>query len=123
MANQPGLGRPAADVDALLAKFADGALPAFLQGLQQLGWTDGRNLRIDTRRGGGERWVCSHSRYTQLHKDLVRFVLEPVAFRGSHAISARAALRKVVKNRSTVARSNISLATETINTGAATAHC
>jgi putative ABC transport system substrate-binding protein len=28
-------------------------LAAFLQGLTQLGWTDGRNLRIDTRRGGG----------------------------------------------------------------------
>jgi putative ABC transport system substrate-binding protein len=24
---------------------------AFLQGLQQLGWTDGRNVRIDTRNG------------------------------------------------------------------------
>ena len=24
---------------------------AFLQGLQQLGWTDGRNVRIDTRWG------------------------------------------------------------------------
>jgi putative ABC transport system substrate-binding protein len=27
---------------------------AFLQGLQQLGWTDGRNVRIDTRWGAGE---------------------------------------------------------------------
>jgi putative ABC transport system substrate-binding protein len=26
---------------------------AFLQGLQQLGWTDGRNVRIDYRWGGG----------------------------------------------------------------------
>ena len=26
-------------------------LTAFLQGLQQLGWTDGRNVRLDTRRG------------------------------------------------------------------------
>jgi len=26
---------------------------AFLQGLQQLGWTDGRNVRIDLREGGG----------------------------------------------------------------------
>jgi putative ABC transport system substrate-binding protein len=32
----------------------DGTMAAFLQGLQQLGWTDGRNLRIDTRRGGGD---------------------------------------------------------------------
>jgi putative ABC transport system substrate-binding protein len=29
-------------------------LAAFLQGLQQLGWTDGRNVRIDTRWGAGE---------------------------------------------------------------------
>jgi hypothetical protein len=27
-------------------------IAAFLQGLQQLGWTDGRNMRIDTRWGG-----------------------------------------------------------------------
>lgn len=27
---------------------------AFLQALQQLGWTDGRNVRIDTRWGGGD---------------------------------------------------------------------
>ena len=26
---------------------------AFLQGLQQLGWTDGRNVRIDTRWAAG----------------------------------------------------------------------
>ncbi len=32
---------------------------AFLQGLQQLGWTDGRNVRIDYR---WVRWQCrSHS--------------------------------------------------------------
>ena len=28
-------------------------LAAFLQGLQELGWTDGRNVRIDTRWAGG----------------------------------------------------------------------
>jgi putative tryptophan/tyrosine transport system substrate-binding protein len=28
-------------------------MAAFLQGLQQLGWNDGRNLRIDYRRGLG----------------------------------------------------------------------
>jgi hypothetical protein len=26
---------------------------AFVQGLQQLGWTEGRNMQIDYRRGGG----------------------------------------------------------------------
>jgi hypothetical protein len=30
-----------------------GRIAAFLQGLQQLGWTDGRNVRIDARWGGG----------------------------------------------------------------------
>ena len=29
-------------------------IAAFLQALQQLGWTDGRNVRIDTRWGGGD---------------------------------------------------------------------
>jgi hypothetical protein len=32
---------------------AQSRLTTFLQGLQQLGWTDGRNVRIDTRWGGG----------------------------------------------------------------------
>src|SRR5262245_50108708 len=27
---------------------------AFLQGMQQMGWTDGRNIRIDTRWGGSD---------------------------------------------------------------------
>src|SRR6516164_6668069 len=31
-----------------------GRLTAFMQGLQQLGWTDGRNLRIDIRWGAGD---------------------------------------------------------------------
>jgi putative ABC transport system substrate-binding protein len=29
-------------------------LAAFLQGLQQLGWTDGRNVRIDARWAAGD---------------------------------------------------------------------
>jgi putative ABC transport system substrate-binding protein len=33
----------------------DGTLMAFLQALQQFGWTVGRNLQIDTRRGGGDQ--------------------------------------------------------------------
>src|SRR3981081_3681767 len=41
-------------IGVLLAAAADDAefqarIGAFLQGLQQLGWTDGRNVRIDTR--------------------------------------------------------------------------
>jgi putative tryptophan/tyrosine transport system substrate-binding protein len=32
---------------------ANGYLSAFMQGLAELGWTDGRNMRIDVRRGAG----------------------------------------------------------------------
>jgi putative ABC transport system substrate-binding protein len=32
----------------------DGNMPAFLQALQQLGWTEGHNLRVDMRRGDGD---------------------------------------------------------------------
>jgi putative ABC transport system substrate-binding protein len=43
----------AADADAD-DRDAQGRLAAFLQGLAQLGWTDGRNVRIEIRRGGGD---------------------------------------------------------------------
>jgi putative tryptophan/tyrosine transport system substrate-binding protein len=33
---------------------ASSRLTAFVQALQQLGWTDGRNVRIDTRWGAGD---------------------------------------------------------------------
>ena len=40
-------------------------LKAFVQGLQQLGWTDGRNMRIDYRWGAGDgqkrRFFIPHS--------------------------------------------------------------
>jgi putative tryptophan/tyrosine transport system substrate-binding protein len=32
----------------------DGTMAAFLEGLRLLGWTPGRNLQIETRRGGGD---------------------------------------------------------------------
>jgi putative ABC transport system substrate-binding protein len=32
----------------------DSYLAAFLQGLQQLGWSDGRNVQVDVRRGAGD---------------------------------------------------------------------
>jgi putative ABC transport system substrate-binding protein len=46
-------------IGMLIGQAADDAdgkarLAAFVQGLQQLGWTDGRNVRIDTRWGGGD---------------------------------------------------------------------
>jgi putative ABC transport system substrate-binding protein len=43
----------AADADADDTD-AQARLAAFLQGLAQLGWTDGRNVRIEIRRGGGD---------------------------------------------------------------------
>ena len=33
---------------------AQARIAAFLRGLQQLGWTDGRNIRIDARWSGGD---------------------------------------------------------------------
>ena len=33
---------------------AQDRIASFVQGLQQLGWTDGRNLQIDYRRGAGD---------------------------------------------------------------------
>jgi putative tryptophan/tyrosine transport system substrate-binding protein len=46
-------------IGVLMSQAADDAegqarLAAFLQGLQQLGWIDGRNVRIDTRWGAGD---------------------------------------------------------------------
>src|SRR6476660_4622959 len=38
---------------------------AFLQGLQQLGWTDGRNVRIDYRWSAGDA-DCTHKFATEL---------------------------------------------------------
>ena len=47
-AHRRARGRRAADDPDAQARLA-----AFLQGLQQLGWTDGRNVRIDYRWGAG----------------------------------------------------------------------
>src|SRR6266516_6969763 len=50
------LHTPAADDPVGQARNA-----AFLQGLQQFGWTDGRNVRIDTRWSAGD--ADGHRRY------------------------------------------------------------
>jgi len=44
------LGAPADEDDA----DAQARVVAFQQAMQQLGWTDGRNMQIDIRRGGGD---------------------------------------------------------------------
>jgi putative tryptophan/tyrosine transport system substrate-binding protein len=46
-------------IGVLMSVAADGPqgqarLAAFVKGLEQLGWTDGRNVQIDTRWGGGD---------------------------------------------------------------------
>ena len=38
-------------------------LAAFLKGLQQWGWTEGRNVRIDIRWGGGDLTRAGHGRF------------------------------------------------------------
>ena len=35
-----------------------GRLAAFLQGLQEAGWSVGRNVRVDLRWGAGDRLFC-----------------------------------------------------------------
>jgi putative ABC transport system substrate-binding protein len=55
-AQQPGQVRR---IGVLMNLAADdpealGRITAFVQGLQELGWTDGRNVRIDTRWGAGD---------------------------------------------------------------------
>ena len=49
------IGAAADDPDALARQ------AAFVQGLQQLGWTDGRNVRIDTRWAAGN--AADHRKY------------------------------------------------------------
>ena len=55
-AQQPEQMRRVGVLMSLAADDVDGKarLAAFLQGLQQLGWIDGRNVRIDTRWGAGD---------------------------------------------------------------------
>jgi putative ABC transport system substrate-binding protein len=55
-AQQPERMRRIGVLMSLAANDAQGQarLAAFLQGLQQLGWIDGRNVRIDTRWGAGD---------------------------------------------------------------------
>jgi len=54
-AQQPGSTRRVGILMPLTADdpYEQARLAAFLQGLQEAGWSVGRNLRIDTRWGGG----------------------------------------------------------------------
>jgi putative ABC transport system substrate-binding protein len=65
-------------------------LAAFLQGLAQLGWTDGRNLRIDT------RWAGRNADDLRRHAaELVALGSEVVLASGSAAVQALQATRAV----------------------------
>jgi putative ABC transport system substrate-binding protein len=63
-AQQPGAMRR---IGALISFAADdpeaqARLAAFVQGLQHLGWTDGRNVRIDTRwAAGNAEDICKYA--------------------------------------------------------------
>jgi putative ABC transport system substrate-binding protein len=67
----------AADADAD-DRDAQARLAAFLQGLAQLGWTDGRNVRIEIRRGGGD---AEHIR--QYAAELVAFAPDVILTSGA----------------------------------------
>ena len=56
LAQQPERVRRIGVLMSLAADDREGQarLAAFLQGLQELGWIDGRNVRVDTRWGAGD---------------------------------------------------------------------
>jgi ABC-type uncharacterized transport system substrate-binding protein len=58
-------------------------LTAFAQALQQLGWTDGRNLRIETRWGAGDA-----ERYRRYAAELVALAPEVVLVNGGSVLAA-----------------------------------
>jgi putative ABC transport system substrate-binding protein len=56
-------------------------LAAFLQGLQQLGWIDGRNARIDT------RWAAGNSDYTRKYAaELLALAPDVILAAGSQSV-------------------------------------
>jgi putative ABC transport system substrate-binding protein len=54
---------------------------AFVQGLQQLGWTDGRNVRIDFRWGAGDA-----DRFRQYAVELIALAPDVILASGSPAV-------------------------------------
>ena len=58
-------------------------LAAFLQGLQELGWTDGRNVRIDY------RWAATDAdRYRTFAAELVALAPDVIVASGSQSVAA-----------------------------------
>jgi putative ABC transport system substrate-binding protein len=58
-------------------------ITAFVQGLQQLGWTEGRNMRIDTRWGAGDA-----ARFHRYAEELLALAPDVVLASGTPAIQA-----------------------------------
>jgi putative tryptophan/tyrosine transport system substrate-binding protein len=62
---------------------AQARITAFVQGLQQLGWTDGRNVRIDT------RWAAGNADDTRKHAaELVALAPDVILATGSASVAA-----------------------------------
>src|SRR5258708_22779628 len=75
-------------IGVIMSVAADGPdgqprLAAFLKGLQELGWTDGRNVRIDVRWGAGD------AEHTRNHvAELVALGPDVILARGDHPVMA-----------------------------------
>src|SRR5712675_1817660 len=61
---------------------AQARVAAFLQGLQQLGWIDGRNMRIET------RWAAGNSEYTRKYAaELLTIAPDVILAAGSQSVT------------------------------------
>jgi putative ABC transport system substrate-binding protein len=82
-------------IGVLISRASDDAegqarLAAFLQGLKQLGWSDGRNVRIDT------RWHTDIARAVKLAKELVGEAPDVIlASASTSAVALRQATRTI----------------------------
>ena len=75
---------------------------AFLQGLQQLGWTDGRNVRLEYRWGAGDA-----ERIRKYAAELVALVPDVILVTGTSGMTRSWALRSVRLTRAMPARSSV----------------
>jgi putative ABC transport system substrate-binding protein len=83
-AQQPGPVRRIGVLAGLSADDSQGQarLVAFVQGLQQLGWTDGRNVRIDFRWGAGDA-----DRFRRYAAELIALAPDVILASGSPAVA------------------------------------
>src|SRR5262249_36579320 len=77
-------------------------ITAFVQGLQQLGWTEGRNMRIDTRWGAGDT-----ARFDRYAEELLALVPDVVLASGTPAIQA---LQQATRTKRRIGKSCLLLA-------------